>query len=159
MTGISFQIDSSDITAALLKIAPIVDFDPLQLMSEIGSMGESQTRRRIAEEKTGPDGTPWLPNTQGTSILMKSGQHLLGYMTFNASDDMAEWGSSWPYAHVHQDGMTIIPKQAGALAFKLGDKMVVAQKVTIPARPYLGLSEENRTDIEQLVTDMLGLLK
>ena len=30
-----------------------------ELLESIGSIAESQTRRRISDEKTAPDGTPW----------------------------------------------------------------------------------------------------
>jgi len=159
MSGISLVIDADDFDAALAKLAPIFDFDAPELMTAIGALGESQTRRRISEEKTAPDGTPWQENNEGTSILVETGQHLLASITWASSADEAEWGATWEWAHVHQDGMTIVPKNAKALVFSIGGKTIHAKKVTIPARPFLGLSEDNRQEIIDVVTDVFGALQ
>lgn len=158
MSGISITIDVADLDGIFRKLRPIFDFNAEELMTAIGSLGDSQTRRRIEEEKTAPDGSPWKPNHEGTSILMQSGQHLLASLAWTASADQAEWGATWEYAHVHQNGMTIVPKDAKALFFSVGGKPVTAKKVTIPARPFLGISSENEREIIELVTDHFGLL-
>lgn len=155
----SITVDASDFDDAFRKLRPIFDFEPSELMTDIAAIGESQTRRRIAEEKTAPDGAPWQPNTQGTSILMLTGQHLLSSVASFSSATEAVWGAAWEYAHVHQDGMTIVPKEAEALAFQLGGKFVNAKKVTIPARPFVGVSAENAREIVDIVTDHFGLLQ
>lgn len=157
--SISIVVDSSDFGDVFRKLRPLTEFDEVELMSTIGALGESQTRRRIEEEKTGPDGQAWQPNTQGTPILVETGQHLLYSIAWTASATEAEWGSPWPLAHVHQDGMTIRPKNGKALQFQLGGKFVAAKSVTIPARPFVGLSEENRQEIIDRVTDMFGVLQ
>jgi phage gpG-like protein len=158
MSGISITIDAADLDGIFRKLRPIFDFNAEELMTAIGSLGDGQTRRRIEEEKTAPDGTPWKPNHEGTSILMDSGQHLLASLAWTASSDQAEWGATWEYAHVHQDGMTIVPKEADRLIFKIRGKKVGAKEVTIPARPFVGISSENEREIIELVTDHFGLL-
>ncbi|PWE52153.1 phage morphogenesis protein [Metarhizobium album] len=159
MSGISIVVDSSEFGDVFRKLRPLLDFEAEELMSAIGALGESQTRRRIEEEKTSPDGAAWKPNNAGTSILVDSGQHLLYSIAWRADASEAEWGSTWEYAHVHQDGMTIIPKNAKALVFEMGGKTIRAKSVTIPARPFVGLSAENRQEIVDLVTDMFGALQ
>lgn len=149
--------DTGDLDAAILRLGPLTDFEPGPLMSAIGALGESQTARRITDEKTSPDGVAWAPNMNGTSILLETGRNLLGSLAWRASDDEAEWGASWEYAHVHQDGATIVPKSAKALLFRIGNRTIGAKRVTIPPRPFIGLSDENRSEIRELVTDMLGL--
>lgn len=158
MSGISITIDAADFDGIFKKLRPIFDFNADELMTAIGSLGDSQTRRRIEEEKTAPDGTPWKPNNEGTSILMESGQHLLASLAWTASSDQAEWGATWEYAHVHQDGAVIVPKDAKALFFSVGGRPITAKKVTIPARPFVGISSENEREIIELVTDHFGLL-
>lgn len=157
MSGISITVDITDFEGVFRKLRPIFDFNAEQLMTDIASKGDEQTRRRIEEEKTAPDGTPWKANQEGTSVLMKTGQHLLYSIAWTASADIAEWGSTWEYAHVHQDGMTIIPKEAERLAFKVGGKTVFAHEVTIPARPFVGISTDNEREIVELVTDHFGV--
>ncbi len=156
MAGVSITVDVSDFARVEALVTRLSAFDATELMSAVGAMGESQTRRRITEEKTGPDGTAWVPNREGTSILLKTGEHLLGSLAWDASSTQAEWGAAWEYAHVHQDGATITPKAAKQLSFMLGGKLVHAKKVTIPARPFIGLSTENGEEILRLVTDVFG---
>lgn len=154
--GISISVDAAEFGPAVAKLAALARFDASDLMSAIGALGESQTRRRIESEKTAPDGSPWPPNHTGSSILLESGQHLLGSIAWIASGDEALWGSSWQFAHVHQDGAVIKAKAAPSLAFMLGGSFVLAKQVTIPARPFIGLSDENRQEIVDLVTDVFG---
>lgn len=156
--GVRFTFDQRALEGALKAVGELVTFDGAPLMEAVASLGESQTRRRITDEKTAPDGTPWPPNAAGTSILFATGQHLLASVAFTSSADEAVWGASWEFAHVHQDGAVIEPKTAAALRFKLGDRTVHAKRVTIPARPFVGLSAENRAEITELVTDYFAAL-
>lgn len=155
--SVSITMDVTGLEGALKTLRPIFDFEPTELMTAIAAMGESQTRRRITDEKTAPDGSAWEPNSQGTSILMETGQHLLSSVAWTASESEAEWGAAWEYAHVHQNGIVIVPKQAKALIFQLGGRTVAAKSVTIPARPFVGLSADNEQEILDLVTDVLGV--
>lgn len=154
--SVSITVDVSDFAHVERLVSRLSAFDATELMSAIGAMGESQTRRRITDEKTAPDGTAWAPNREGTSILLKSGEHLLGSVAWTSSAAEAEWGASWEYAHVHQEGATIKPQQAERLAFRVGGKLFRPKQVTIPARAFVGLSADNAEEILQLVTDVFG---
>ena len=160
--GVSISVDAHSVEDAIRRLSPFISFDPAGLMEEIAALGESQTRRRITDEKTAPDGTPWKPNWAGTAILTQTGQHLLQSIAFYSSAEEAVWGASWEYAHVHQEGMVITPKNGQALKFwyvKGGfTEFFVGKSVTIPARPFVGLSTENRSEIEDLVSDHFGRL-
>ena len=57
------------------------------------------------------------------------------------------------YAAIHQYGGTIRPKNAKRLMFKVGGKTVMTQSVTIPARPFIGFSEEDRQEAQQILLD------
>ena len=154
--SVSITVDVSDFAHVERLVSRLSAFDATELMSAIGAMGESQTRRRITDEKTAPDGTAWAPNREGTSILLKSGEHLLGSIAWTSAAAETEWGAAWENAHVHQDGMVITPKTAKQLSFMLGGKLVHAKSVTIPARPIVGLSADNEEEILRLVTDVFG---
>lgn len=156
MAGVSITVDVRALDAAIARIGRLDDFDGGELMSSIGALGESQTRRRISDEKTSPDGAAWPPNRKGTSILVETGQHLLQSIAWTSSATEAEWGSSWEFAHVHQFGATIVPKNAEFLVFDAGGGTVFAKQVTIPARPFVGISGENAEEITELATDFLG---
>lgn len=123
--------------------------DPLpaaELMEGIARMVQEQTRRRIEGEKTAPSGAAWKPNRAGTSTLYRSGE-LKRSIDYAVSGTTAIVGSGLVYAGIHQNGGTITPKKAKRLVFRVGNKTVFARKVTIPARPYLGLSTENAEDV------------
>lgn len=154
--GVSFAFAERGLQEALNRLGVLVDFSGVTLMEEIAALGESQTRRRISEEKSAPDGTPWKPNLAGTSILVATGQNLLASVGFTSDADTAEWGAAWEFAHIHQEGATITPKTAQALQFKLGGRTVHAKSVTIPARPFVGLSADNRAEIDDLIIDHFG---
>ncbi len=156
--GVSFTFDQSALEGALKAVGQLVTFDGAALMENIAALGESQTRRRITSEKTAPDGTQWKANLEGTSILLQSGQNLIASVAHTSTGDEAVWGASWEYAHVHQDGAVITPTTASALQFKIKGKTVHAKSVTIPARPFVGISAENRAEITDLVTDFFGRL-
>lgn len=160
--GVSIAVDERAIEDALIRMRPLVDFDAGPLMEEIAALGESQTSRRITDEKTAPDGTPWKPNWNNTSTLYATGQHLLRSLASYSSGEEAIWGAGWEYAHVHQEGMTIVPRYGEALKFWFAKggftQFVVAKHVTVPARPFVGLSAENRAEIEELVSDHFGRL-
>ena len=155
--SVSIEIDIGDLDEAIMRLRPLTDFEPVPLMETIAAIGESQTRRRIESEKTAPDGTPWPDNIAETPILRETGRNLLDSVASSATADVAEWGAGWEYAHVHQNGMTIVPREAGKLAFTVAGRFVLADEVTIPARPFVGLSDENRQEILEIVTDYLGI--
>ena len=154
--SVSITIQAEGFDAALRRLDPIFDFEPAALMEIVGATAESQTRRRITDEKTSPDGEAWLPNQTGTSILHDTGRNLLDSVASTSSADEAQAGAAWEHAHVHQFGMVIEAKDK-ALAFPVGGGTAFARKVTIPARAFVGLSADNADEIEEVVTDFLGL--
>ena len=48
-----------------------------ELLESIGAVAESQTRRRISDEKTAPDGTPWAPWSTDYAKTRHGNQSLL----------------------------------------------------------------------------------
>ena len=157
--SISLEISNLEaLNAFKSRIAKLVHLNEDELLTVVGALGESQTRRRIETEKTAPDGSAWPKNSEGTSILRQTGQNLLDSIAFNVRGKTAEWGASWEFAHVHQNGAVILPKTKKALSFMIGGKRISAKKVTIPARPFVGLSPANGNEIERVVSDFLGSL-
>lgn len=133
------------------RIARLGDMDTRPLMDEVGALGESQTKRRIDEEKTAPDGTAWPSWSESYAATRHPGQSLLvagGFLldsveyVVGISGDYVEWGSNMVYAGAHQHGL---------------DMSLVGshRRITIPARPFLGLSDENEEDLAVLVDDFV----
>jgi phage gpG-like protein len=153
----SVVIDVDGLDEAIMRLRPLSDFEPAVMMEVLASVGESQTRRRIESEKTSPSGEAWPDNIAETPILRETGRNLLDSIASQASAEMAEWGATWEFAHVHQDGMTIVPREAEKLAFTIAGRFVLVDEVTIPARPFVGISDDNREEILEVITDFLGL--
>lgn len=137
------------------KIRQLSEVDLSDLLEGIGQEVEAQTRHRIQEEKRAPDGSEWpdwsekyaasrhgaraahgphpgqLRAAGGHSILQLDG-HLLDSIQFVVEGDDVLIGSNMVYAATHQFGRGAIPK-----------------------REFLGLSEQNADDIEQLTAEFL----
>jgi len=131
--------------------------DTTPVMSAIGTgLVASMTRRFVSQ--TGPDGAPWAALNPGyaagkknTRILTESGR-LRGSLTFNAGKDSVNAGTNVIYAAIHNFGGTISAKGGGRLAFFIGGRMVRPTSVTIPARPFAGISAEDEVMISDTVT-------
>lgn len=130
--------------------------DPLptsEILEGIAKMVQSQTRARFYN-KIAPDGSRWTPNREGTSTLLRT-RALHDSIDYAVTGESAVVGSGSKYAGPHQHGAVITPKKAKRLVFRLGNKTVFAKKVTIPARPFLGLSDENKAHILDQVARFL----
>jgi phage gpG-like protein len=157
MAGVALEIVETGLTEAILKIEGIADAPRGELMEGIGRLVQGQTRRRIETEKTSPAGAAWKPNRAGTSILYRSGA-LARSIDYAAADDSVQVGSALVYAGVHQGGAVIVPKTATRLVFHAGGRLVFAMKVTIPARPFVGLSADNQNEIVETAEEWLERL-
>jgi phage virion morphogenesis protein len=108
-------------------------------MADIGEYMLRQTDNRFRNEEA-PDGTPWAPLATATlerkarrgkirKILQEEG-NLRTTLSYRASAQEVELGSIQPYSTYHQFGTS---------------RMV--------ARPFLGVSDEDREEIEAIVAD------
>ena len=126
-----------------------------ELTEALGALGVSQTQKRIEEEKTGPDGEVWPRTRDDRGALFIDGSHLYRSVQYDADATEATWGTGWIGARVHQYGATIVPKNAKALHFVAGGHDVFTRKATIPARPFVGLSEADEVEMEQVGAQFL----
>lgn len=129
------------------------------LMESVGEALVSGTKKRF-DEKKDPEGTPWKPSRRalekGGKTLMHSGR-LRRSIDYAATSDKVMVGSNLAYARIHQKGGEITPKKAKKLVFKDSDgKIVAVDAVTIPARPYLGVSKEDMEDVKATMADFLA---
>lgn len=130
-----------------------------ELLAPIGSALEFSTVERF-DTNVGPDGQAWAPSyralLQGGRTLANRG-HLRDSIHFVLEDEAVEIGTADMRAGVHQFGATITAKSGGGLSFRLADGAHrVVQSVTIPARPFLGLSATDRGVVVQLAEDALA---
>jgi phage virion morphogenesis protein len=161
MSG-EFRIEVTDasLLAALRRLAgAMADTSPI--MADIAALGEKSTRQRFRTQ-TGPDGKPWKPSLRaqitGGRTLTQEGRLAASISSSTRSGrDWAEWGSNVIYAAIHQFGGTIRARNAKALRFALaGGGFATVKSVTLPARPFLGLSTDDIGDITRLIQDRLA---
>lgn len=128
--------------------------DLTQLMDEIGAALVDVVRGHF-EAGEAPDGRGWLRSRaareRSGQTLLKDG-HLRDSITYEATSTSVEVGTNLIYAAIHQFGGTIKPVNAAALKFKLPNgAWVTAAQVTLPARPYLGIGQNERIEITEVV--------
>ena len=151
------EIEDSGIRAKLMALIALGQ-DPSEALRDIATLGEDSTRKRF-HLQISPEGNRWKPSLRaqlrGGKTLKKDG-HLIGSITSRSGRTFAEWGTNRVYGAIHQMGGTIKPKGAGSLRFRLANGAFVStDKVEIPARPYLGVNDENAADILDLLTDRI----
>lgn len=154
--SVAIVIDVSSLATARAQLDRLRSFkldDGARLLAPIL---EAQTRRRIMDEKTSPSGVAWKPNLEGTAILTRSGRHLHDAVAGRTAGADAIVEAHWQHAWVHQQGLTIRPKAKKRLAFTVRGRKVLARKVTIPARPFIGLSKANEEEIVEELNMMLA---
>ncbi len=155
MSGLAVDMQLTGLDRATQAIERLAGWDRFELMDVIGRLVQLQTRQRIAVEKTGPDGQAWPKNRRGSSTLYASGT-LHDSIDYKTGLGQVTVGSPLIYAAIHHFGGIIKAKNAKALAFMSGNKRVFAKSVTMPARPYLGISPENAKEIEEVVADFIS---
>lgn len=124
------------------------------LMDRIAGVGEEATIGRIDAGGPAPDGSDWPerhPAYDNPHPMLNLHGGLVDSIDSAASEDTAVWGSNLVYARIHQLGGTIVPRNAAALVFELGDAVVNVKSVTIPARPYLGYGDDERRGVEDVI--------
>lgn len=153
--GIRVQIDpDSGVLSALAKLALDRD-DKTTLLDEIGINLAENARLRFTDQ-VDPDGQGWKPSlrakAQGGETLRDTGR-LMASITHAVSGDAVEYGTNLFYAPFLHFGADIKAVAKPYLTFKVpGGGWARKKEVTLPARPFLGLSDED----EQLVVDIIG---
>ena len=126
------------------RLERLAQLDTAPLLEGIGAEIESQTRRRIAIDKTSPGGQGWPDwsaeyaetRHSGQSLLQGNG-HLLDSITYEVQGDSVLVGSPLIYAATHQFGD---PDRG------------------IEQREFLGLEGQDLDDVVGLVDDYLESL-
>ena len=119
-------------------LAPAVD--------DIGRMLRLSARKRI-EAAEGPEGNAWPALSEATKKKrgrnarpLQHKRHLYKSLTWRPGSAEVAVGSNRRYARIHQ----------------LGGDAGRGRTVAIPARPYLGISEDDREEIAAILLDHLG---
>jgi len=165
---IRIDIDDRDVRQALEKLQRKMG-DMTPAMKDIGELLIETTKRRFVTS-TAPDGSRWEPNRPATIMsylqgksgafskrdgrLTKKGARLAANkkpligeskslsteISYRADRASVEIGSPMEYAAIHQ----------------FGGKAGRGKKVTIPARPFMGLSESDKRAVLEIIEEHLA---
>ena len=160
MTGarITATFDDAALERAMRTLRAAL-MDDLPVMQEIGKALVETTQHRFNSE-TDPSGHAWAKLNPAyaamkrTDYILRESGKLYENITFYAGHGQVEVGTNRIYGAVQQFGAVIRPKQAKALVFRLGSKLVRVKNVTIPARPYLGFGAADRGAVEDVLAGM-----
>lgn len=157
--SITYQVLDDQVQGAVRDLTRIMG-NTTPLMRAIGAGIVGSTQQRFVTQKA-PDGQPWLAvnddyaeGKRNSRILTESGR-LRDSINARATSDEVRVGTNVIYGAAHQFGVTILPKSGTHLVFRFGDRTVFAKSVTLPARPYLGISTEDETMVAETVFDFL----
>lgn len=168
-----FEFDDEDVRRAL-EILRSKSNDLAPLLKNIGEKLVDSTRERFPTA-TAPDGSPWATNTETTILrylgmtkgnfkkdgsLSKKGVAARGskrpltgktedlgtYISYQIVGNVLEVGSTTEYS---------APQQYGARKGSLGPN---APWGDIPARPFLGISAADKSNIELSILDYLEIV-
>ncbi len=146
MAGASFKMDLSQMMAGVARaINTMGDTQPL--MAAIGDALVTSTLERFEDGKC-PDGQSWKPSkravAEGGLTLVDKGDLKKSFngesKAYEATRTHVVVGTNVPYAGIHQFG-----GQAGR-----------NHSVFLDPRPFLGVSEEDRQEIQGLMVEHLA---
>lgn len=156
------RMDWSEARSAFGRLERAVS-DTTPIMRAIGTGLVTSTQDRM-DAGHGPDGEAWAAlnplyarGKRGPGILRESAMRggLQGSITYSAGRDQVEAGTNKIYGAIHQFGGVIRAKGGGKLAFRMGGAFIRTESVTIPARPYLGISADDRDMILDVIEGAL----
>jgi len=156
---ILFTLNDRAFEAARRRLVEALD-DLSPAMDEIGNSLATSARHRFETQRS-PDGEPWEPSAAawGKTSATETGKtlvargHLRDSITHEADGETVRVGTNVVYAAIHQFGGEITPKRGSHLVFKVGDGFVRVSRVEIPARPYLGIDDDDRAEIDHILED------
>ena len=136
------------------KLSRLSTIDKAGINNAIAEALRSGTIERFEGEKS-PEGAAWnksiRASEKGGLTLTMTGQ-LKGSINARATEEGAEVGTNLV------SGRVIRAKNKPYLAFEYHGRTIRKKQVTvnIPARPFLGISDEDRQEIKSLVEEALS---
>lgn len=137
-------IDDADLVGVASRVVG-ADLEPMY--RSIGEELSRTTKQRFRDQKD-PQGNPWVPLAESTLARKKEKLILTGRtkrlraVTYRAAKDRVAVGPTVIYGRVHQLGI------GARTALSSGQQMPA-----IPARPYVGLSVNDREEVRQIAAD------
>lgn len=162
MPGYDIRLEG-DTRRMLRKIRSFSEIDKKKINAALGEAMRESTLERFKQSKD-PTGRRWKTSIRaaqtGGKTLIKS-THLRTSIKTKSDATGFAVGSNAKHAATHQfgePGRTIRPKTKKVLRFMVNGKWVSKKevKVSIPARPFLGFSEDDMQEMKATVEDFIG---
>ena len=159
----SIRIDG-DTRRLMRRLKQLAEVDKKGINQVLAQDVKTSTRNRFRTEKA-PDGKKWEPSQRvltGGGITLVQSAILKNSIKYKSDASGFSVGTNNIYAATHQLGaknrrITIRAKTPKGLLFKIGDQWIrkkqVTVKVNIPARPFLGLSEDDLVELKATLED------
>lgn len=149
--GVSLTISQQDaITPALARLAQNAK-NAADIYDEIGAAQVLETQMRFELEE-GPDGRRWVALSDVTIDLRAK----KGSTSFRKLRDSTDLYDSIAHRVLPRGGVQIGVTRTYGRIHQLGGEAGRGKKTKIPARPYLGVSEEGKREIETIIRAALG---
>ncbi len=153
---------TGDTEALISRLNRLSHIEKTGVFNSIGEGLRTSTVERFAEEKS-PEGVGWTPSIraqeEGGKTLTKT-TALKTSIRSEASESGVAVGTNDIRAATHQfgDERTIRAKNKKYLTFKVGGKWrrAASVNVSIPSRPFLGISPEDEQDIRESLEELFG---
>ena len=161
MPGTSIRLDG-DVSALLRRMRAYSELDRKNLNAALAETARESTLERFRQSK-GPDGKRWKTSIRAAAVggktLIDTAQLRNSIKSYSDEKGFAV-GTNVKHAATHQfgePGRTIRARRAKALRFQVGGKWVSKKqvKIRIPARPFLGLSDEDMQEIKATAEEFL----
>ncbi|MHB9021310.1 MAG: phage virion morphogenesis protein [Halothiobacillus sp.] len=153
---IQIEIDDQQVKNALRRLEKQTS-NLKPAFQDIGEYLIVSTKQRFIDS-VGPDGTSWAENSpatlarkKGTKPLIDETKRLSTEFSYQASADQLLFGTSLEYGAVQQFGAVkgAFGETTTGHPIPWGD---------IPARPFIGISDTDETEILDIITSYLGNL-
>lgn len=128
------------------------------ISKQIGLSLKDSARERFSNQED-PEGNSWAKSirakAEGGVTLTDTGR-LKNSIRYRTKGDGVAVGTDVVYANAHQYGRegVIKAKSSRGLRFKIGNRWINKRevKIKIPARPFLGISEDDLQEVNDIVT-------
>ncbi|MBF0423988.1 MAG: phage virion morphogenesis protein [Magnetococcales bacterium] len=145
MAGITLTFDQAHVDAIFSTLIHTAD-DLTPAMRAIGEHLITTTQTERFDAQKDPQGNTWTPLAESTkkhkkhSTILDESSRLRNSIHYDAGPNEVRVGTDVIYAAIHQLG-----GQAGR-----------GYRATIPARPYLGISDDDQVRITEILQDYLA---
>lgn len=128
------------------------------LFNQIGINLVENARLRFSDG-VAPSGNSWVPSIrakrEGGQTLLNTGR-LRNSIVHNVLSDGVEYGTGIQnngtyYGKALHYGVTIVPVRAQWLSYKIGGRFVKSKKSVIPARPFVGISDDDKLSVVDII--------